>query len=252
MDYPIVFHPDTYCVFSEEGSVWLVDKPLRWTSFDVVNKLKFEIRRQTGLKKFKIGHAGTLDPLADGLLVVCLGKATKRIEEIQSLPKTYEGVFVLGATTLSYDLEHPVINPKPYSHLDEAAVREACARLSGPQLQVPPSFSAVKKDGKSAFQYARKGEEVALQPKPVTVYAFEITRFDLPEVAFSIQCSKGTYIRAIARDLGEMLGCGAYLKRLRRVRIGAYSVDDALPLAPYFEASSGSAPPHRKKRFDLP
>ena len=250
MDFPIIFPPAFECVFREEGSVWSVDKPLRWTSFDVVNKLKYEIRRQTGLKKFKIGHAGTLDPLADGLLLVCLGKATKRIEELQSQPKTYTGTFVVGATTASFDLEQPVENPLPFAHLTRADVVAAAARLSGPQQQVPPLFSAVKLDGKSAFQYARKGEEVELKAKEITVYSFEITRFELPEVDFEIRCSKGTYIRSIARDLGALLGCGAYLKKLRRTAIGDYRVEDALPLADFFAQVKADYAPRKKKCFE--
>lgn len=251
MEWPLCFPPDTECTFSEEGSVWPVDKPLRWTSFDVVNKLKYEIRRQTGLKKFKIGHAGTLDPLADGLLLVCLGKATKRIEELQSQPKTYTGTFVVGATTASFDLEQPVEHPLPFAHLTRADIDAAVARLSGPQQQVPPLFSAVKLDGKSAFQYARKGEEVELKSKEITVYSFEITRFELPELDFEIRCSKGTYIRSIARDLGALLGCGAYLKKLRRTAIGDYRVEDALPLAGFFAQEKAGFMPRRKKCFDL-
>lgn len=251
MDFTIHFDSGTECVFAEEGSVWLVDKPLRWTSFDVVNKLKYEIRRQTGLKKFKIGHAGTLDPLADGLLLICLGKATKRIEELQSREKTYTGTFVLGATTASYDLEQPVENPQPFAHLTRTEVEAACQRLSGPQQQVPPVFSAVKLDGKSAFQYARKGEEVALKAKNIEIYSFEITRFELPEIDFEIRCSKGTYIRSVARDLGASLGCGAYLKRLRRTAIGDFRVEDALPLETYFSAVKADFVPRKKKNFDL-
>ena len=250
-NHTICFTGGCEALFAEEGSIWPVDKPLRWTSFDVVNKLKFEIRRQTGLKKFKIGHAGTLDPLADGLLLVCLGRATKRIEELQSMPKCYEGTFVLGATTASYDLEQPVEQPRPYAHITREQVREACAALTGPLQQVPPLFSAVKLEGKSAFQYARKGEEVPLEAKPVEVYAFEINRFELPELDFTIRCSKGTYIRSIARDLGAALDCGAYLKRLRRTRIGDYRVEEALPLAPFFAAAGKDFQPRRKRNFDL-
>lgn len=250
MDFPIFFPPDFQCVFSEEGCIWLVDKPLRWTSFDVVNKLKYEVRRQSGLKKFKIGHAGTLDPLADGLLLVCLGKATKRIEELQHHPKTYTGTFVIGATTASFDLEQPVENPRPFAHLTRADVNAVVAMLSGPQQQVPPLFSAVKLEGKSAFQYARKGEAVELKAKDVTVYAFEITRFELPEIDFEIRCSKGTYIRSIARDLGELLGCGAYLKKLRRTAIGDYRVEDALPLTEFFANVKADYTPRKKKCFE--
>lgn len=252
MTHTIHFGEDCEATFSEdEGSVWVIDKPLRWTSFDVVNKLKFEIRRQTGLKKFKIGHAGTLDPLADGLLLVCLGRATKRIEELQSMPKTYAGTFVLGATTASYDLEHPVEPVCSVEHFGVEAVTSACADMKGVQQQVPPLFSAVKLDGRSAFQYARKGEEVALKSKEIEIYDFRLPRVELPEVDFEIRCSKGTYIRSVARDLGEKLGCGAYLKRLRRTAIGDYRVEDALPLAPFFSAARKDFQPRRKKNFDL-
>ena len=252
MTHTIHFGEDCEATFSEdEGSVWVIDKPLRWTSFDVVNKLKFEIRRQTGLKKFKIGHAGTLDPLADGLLLVCLGRATKRREELQSMPKTYTGTFVLGATTASYDLEHPVEPVCSVENLSAEDVRKTCDGMKGVQQQVPPLFSAVKLDGRSAFQYARKGEEVALKSKDIEIYDFRLPRVELPEVDFEIRCSKGTYIRSVARDLGEKLGCGAYLKRLRRTAIGDYRVEEALPLAPFFSAARKDFQPRRKKNFDL-
>ena len=252
MTHTIHFGEGCEASFSEEeGSVWLIDKPLRWTSFDVVNKLKQEIRRQTGLKKFKIGHAGTLDPLADGLLLVCLGKATKRIEELQSMPKTYTGTFVLGATTASYDLEHPVEPVCSVENLSAENVRKTCEGMKGVQQQVPPLFSAVKLDGKSAFQYARKGEEVALKSKEIEIYDFRLPRVELPEVDFEIRCSKGTYIRSIARDLGAELGCGAYLKRLRRTSIGEFSVGQALPLAAYFADGKRGFTPHRKRNFDV-
>ena len=252
MTHTIHFGEGCEAPFSEEeGSVWLIDKPLRWTSFDVVNKLKHEIRRQTGLKKFKIGHAGTLDPLADGLLLVCLGRATKRIEELQSMPKTYTGTFVLGATTASYDLEHPVEQVCSVENLSAEEVRKTCEGMKGVQQQVPPLFSAVKLDGKSAFKYARKGEEVALKSKEIEIYDFLLPRVELPEVDFEIRCSKGTYIRSIARDLGAALDCGAYLKRLRRTRIGDYRVEEALPLSPFFAAAGKDFQPRRKRNFEL-
>jgi tRNA pseudouridine55 synthase len=252
MTHTIHFGEGCEASFSEEeGSVWLIDKPLRWTSFDVVNKLKQEIRRQTGLKKFKIGHAGTLDPLADGLLIVCLGRATKRIEELQLMPKTYTGTFVLGATTASYDLEHPVEQVCSVENLSAEEVRKTCEGMKGVQQQVPPLFSAVKLDGKSAFQYARKGEEVALKSKEIEIYDFRLPRVELPEVDFEIRCSKGTYIRSIARDLGAELGCGAYLKRLRRTSIGDFRVEETLPLASFFAAAGKNFQPRRKRNFEL-
>ena len=250
MIHTIHFNEGCEVSFSEEdGAVWIINKPLRWTSFDVVNKLKQEIRRQTGLKKFKIGHAGTLDPLAEGVLLVCVGKATKRIECLQSMPKTYTGTFVLGATTASYDLEHPVKQVGSIAHLDRMDVETACRAMLGVQQQVPPLFSAVKLDGKSAFQYARQGEEVALKSKEIEIYDFQLPRVELPEVDFEIHCSKGTYIRSIARDLGNKLGCGAYLKRLCRTAVGDCRISDALPLNNFF-VSRQDFQIKKKKRFE--
>ncbi len=205
----------------------LLDKPYTWTSFDVVGKVRAWARRRCG-KKIKVGHAGTLDPLATGLLIVCTGKFTKRIEEFQAQEKEYTGTFVLGHTTPSYDLETEPIPGGPYAHLSSGDLQAAAERLSGPQQQVPPVFSAVKIGGKKAYEYARKDKEVVLQPKPVTVYTFELTRIALPEVDFRIVCSKGTYIRSLARDFGELLGCGAHLSALRRTRIGEFDVRDAV------------------------
>ncbi len=211
----------------ESGCVLLLDKPYTWTSFDVVGKVRAWARRRCG-KKIKVGHAGTLDPLATGLLIVCTGKFTKRIEEFQAQEKEYTGTFVLGHTTPSYDLETEPIPGGPYAHLSSGDLQAAAERLSGPQQQVPPVFSAVKIGGKKAYEYARKDKEVVLQPKPVTVYTFELTRIALPEVDFRIVCSKGTYIRSLARDFGELLGCGAHLSALRRTRIGEFDVRDAV------------------------
>ena len=217
----------------ENGSILLVDKPLRWTSFDVVNKLKYEIQKPTQCRKFKIGHAGTLDPLASGLLVVCIGKCTKLIEEIQAQPKQYTGIFTIGATTASYDLEQEPENFLPFEHLSSKQIEAAVNRLIGTIAQSPPVFSAVRVAGKRAFDYARQNQDVKLQPKQVTVYSFQIEKLNLPEITFAIICSKGTYIRAIARDLGELLECGAYLSQLRRTKIGDFCVENALDFTPF-------------------
>lgn len=215
----------------EAGRVLLIDKPYRWTSFDVVGKVRGWARRQCG-QKIKVGHAGTLDPLATGLLIVCTGKFTKRIEEFQAQEKEYTGTFVLGSTTPSYDLETEVTPGGPYAHLTERELQAAALSLSGEQMQVPPVFSAIKINGKKAYEYARKDREVVLPAKPVTLVSFELTRIVLPEVDFRIVCSKGTYIRSVARDFGEALGCGAYLSALRRTRIGPFDVRDAIsPMA---------------------
>jgi len=234
----------------EKGSILLVDKPLRWTSFDVVNKIKYEIRQITGCKKFKIGHAGTLDPLASGLLIVCVGRCTKQIEEIQSQTKQYIGIFTLGATTASYDLEKEPENFLPFEHLSTEQISSAASRLSGNIQQEPPVFSAVRIAGKRAFDYARSQQKIVLQPKPITIYSFEIKEIKLPEVAFDISCSKGTYIRAIARDLGELLGCGAYLSQLRRTQIGDFSVENALDFTPFANKRSQNKLIGRKRDFE--
>jgi tRNA pseudouridine55 synthase len=235
----------------EEGSILLVDKPLRWTSFDVVNKLKYEIKRKFEVKKFKIGHAGTLDPLATGLLVVCVGKCTKLISEIQSQKKEYTGTFTIGATTASYDLEKQPENFLPYNHITEEDVNKALTQLSGTLQQLPPVFSAVKIDGKRAFDYARNEKEIQLNPKEITIYLFEITRMDLPEIDFKIICSKGTYIRSIARDFGNLLGCGAYLSALRRTKTGDFSVEHALNMTPYITPEKQLNPNRKKRDFEV-
>ncbi len=211
----------------EAGRALLIDKPYTWTSFDVVGKVRVWAKRRCG-KKIKVGHAGTLDPLATGLLIVCTGKFTKRIEEFQAQEKEYTGTFMLGSTTPSFDLETEPVPGGPYGHLQPQDLQAAAERLSGLQQQVPPVFSAIKVGGKKAYEYARKDKEVVLQPKPITVYTFELTRIALPEVDFRIVCSKGTYIRALARDFGELLGCGAHLTALRRTRIGTFDVRDAI------------------------
>lgn len=203
------------------GEVFLIDKPLEWTSFDVVKKVRNALRIK------KVGHAGTLDPLATGLLIVCAGKQTKQIETYMGKEKEYTGTFVIGATTESFDLEKPVIPVADYSQITFDQVKEAASRLTGDILQVPPMHSAIKVDGKRVYESARKGLEVKMEARPVQVREFEITRYEGNEVDFRISCSKGTYIRSLARDLGEILETGAYLKSLCRTRIGNFLLSDA-------------------------
>ncbi|MDR2907280.1 MAG: tRNA pseudouridine(55) synthase TruB [Bacteroidales bacterium] len=211
----------------EEGQVLLIDKPYEWTSFQVVNKLKWKLRHTYKLAKLKIGHAGTLDPLATGLLIVCTGKFTKRIEEFQAQEKEYTGTFVLGATTPCYDMEKPVDREFSTEHITTDMIMQTAQSFIGEQDQVPPIFSAVKIDGKRAYDYARQSQDVEIKAKSITIKAFEVTRIEMPEVDFRIVCSKGTYIRAIARDFGDRLKSGAYLSALRRTRIGEFLVADA-------------------------
>lgn len=211
----------------EEGQVILIDKPLEWTSFDVVRKIRNLIRIK------KVGHAGTLDPLATGLLIVCTGKFTKRINEFMASEKEYTGTFTLGAVTPTYDLESAPENPQPVAHLTAAQINEATAAFTGEIMQVPPAHSAIKVDGKRVYELARAGREVKLEPRKLTIYAFEITAIRLPEVDFRVQCSTGTYIRSLAHDFGQHLGCGAYLSRLCRTRIGGNSLTDAVSLAEF-------------------
>lgn len=221
----------------EAGEILLVNKPFTWTSFDVVGKMRSIIRQRTGLRKIKIGHAGTLDPLASGLLILCTGKFTKRIDEFQGLEKEYTGTFRLGATTPSFDLETPVDKTYPLTTLT------GCHTLSGSTMikdaanhfvttfdQVPPQFSAIKVDGKRAYKSARQDISVEIKARQVTISAFEITRIELPDVDFRVVCSKGTYIRSLARDFGLFLGCGAHLTALCRTRIGSFFLRDAYEL----------------------
>ena len=217
----------------ETGEVLLLDKPLTWTSFDVVRKVKNALRIK------KIGHAGTLDPLATGLLILCTGRKTKEIDQIQAQEKEYTGTFRLGETTPSFDLETAVDLVRPYGHLTNEQIRAAAESLTGLIQQTPPIFSAVKVDGKRAYELARTGQEAEIKPKTVEIKTFEITRIALPEVDFRIVCSKGTYIRSLARDLGVALGCGAHLTRLVRTRIGEHRVEDAFSL----EAIEALRPP---------
>lgn len=211
-----------------EGEIICIDKPLEWSSFQVVNAIRWAIRKAFSLKKVKVGHAGTLDPLATGLLVLCTGRATKNINEIQDALKTYEGTLVLGATTPSYDLETEVEQTAPIDHITPELVAEKAAQFEGTILQKPPIFSAIRKGGKRLYEYARKGETVELPQREITIEAFQIDRVELPEVSFTVRCGKGTYIRSLVHDLGQALGCGAYLSALRRTKIGVYNVDNAL------------------------
>jgi tRNA pseudouridine55 synthase len=224
----------------QEGQVLLIDKALHWTSFQAVNKMKWLLKSKLDIKKIKIGHAGTLDPLATGLLIVCTGKFTKRMTEIQAQAKEYTGTFFIGATTPSYDLETAVNETFPTDHLSEDLVRETTKQFLGEIDQIPPIFSAIKKDGKRLYEHARAGEEVEIASRKTTVYEFEITRIALPEVDFRIACSKGTYIRSMAHDFGKALKSGAHLTALRRTKIGDYDVADAMDIAT-FELSIPSA-----------
>lgn len=214
----------------EKGEIVLVNKPYRWTSFDAVNFVRNSIKSNLGIKKIKIGHAGTLDPLASGLLILCTGSMTKKIIQFQDLEKEYTGTFILGATTPSFDLEKPVDHTYPIEGITKEKIEGVIAQLTGTYDQVPPVFSAKKIEGRRAYKYARAKDEIKLKPHSITLSAFEITRFGLPEVDFRIACSKGTYIRAVARDFGILLGCGAYLGALCRTRIGPYHLRDAWDL----------------------
>ena len=212
-----------------EGQILLIDKPLTWSSFQAVNKLKYILKRKYDLpKKFKIGHAGTLDPLATGLLIVCTGKFTKRITEIQSQAKEYTGTFTVGATTPSYDLETEVVAIFQTEHITAELIQETVKHFLGEIDQKPPAFSAIKKDGKRLYEHARAGEEVEIASRKTTIHEFEITKFELPDIEFRVVCSKGTYIRSLAFDFGKALNSGAYLSVLRRTKIGDYSVEKGI------------------------
>lgn len=211
-----------------EGKVLLIDKPLTWSSFQAVNKVKWALKKHLGLKKLKVGHAGTLDPLATGLLIICTGKFTKRIPELQGMVKEYTGTFYLGATTPSYDLETEINETFSTEHINEALLQETVQQFLGEIDQKPPVFSAIKKDGKRLYEHARKGEEVEIAARKTTIYEFELTRIALPEVDFRVVCSKGTYIRSLAYDYGVALNSGAHLTALRRTKIGEFDVVNAI------------------------
>lgn len=213
-----------------EGSTLLINKPLNWTSFDVVKKVRNILKNHYQIKKIKVGHAGTLDPLADGLLILCTGKWTKKIEEFQNQEKEYTGTFVLGATTPSYDLETEINQTFDLSSLTEEQIRSNRNLFIGDIEQAPPIFSALKKDGVRLYEYARKGVEIEVKKRNVNISTFEISRIELPEIDFKIRCSKGTYIRSIAHDFGKSLDNGAYLSKLRRTKIGKFNLEDAVNL----------------------
>lgn len=210
------------------GEVIPIYKPYTWTSFQIVSKIRYHLSRKYGIKRFKVGHAGTLDPLATGVLLLCTGKATKRIEELQSQTKEYEAEIMLGATTPSYDMEHPVNATYPYEHITEEAVREVLETFVGDIAQRPPLFSACKVDGKRAYDLARKGSDMELAPKQIRIDSIELLQCELPKIKIRVVCGKGTYIRSLARDIGEALGSGAYLTALARTRIGEYKLNDCI------------------------
>ncbi len=219
----------------QKGETLLFDKELDWTSFDLVRKLRNFLCRKTGIKKLKVGHAGTLDPKATGLMIVCTGKETKNIDQIQAKEKEYVATIKLGATTPSYDLETAEDQAFETSHLSQDFVQETLKKFMGETDQVPPLFSAVKIAGKRAYEHARKGDDVVLQPKKITISEIEMLNFSPDKVVLRIVCSKGTYIRALARDLGEALGSGAYLVGLCRTRIGEMKLEDAWNISDFLE-----------------
>lgn len=211
----------------QEGKVFLIDKPLDWTSFDVVNKIRWNIRKAYNLKKIKVGHAGTLDPKATGLLIICTGKFTKRIDEIQAESKVYTGTIKLGVTTPTYDTESEENQRFPIEHITGELIQQATQKFIGEIDQLPPAHSAVKVDGKRLYELARAGKEVELKPRRISIYDFRITKIEIPFLEFEVHCGKGTYIRSLANDFGKSLKSGAYLTELRRTKIGEFSVENA-------------------------
>ncbi|MGB0254898.1 MAG: tRNA pseudouridine(55) synthase TruB [Flavobacteriaceae bacterium] len=212
------------------GQLLLIDKPLEWSSFQVVNKIRWAIRKTYDIKKIKVGHAGTLDPLATGLMLICTGKMTKQIEQFMGMDKAYTGTLQLGATTPSYDLETEVSKSKPVHHISEDMLERTCTQFLGVIQQKPPLHSAIKKDGKRLYTLARAGATTEIPSREITISTFDLTTVRLPDVSFSVSCSKGTYIRSLAHDFGQALGCGAHLSALRRTAIGNYSLSDSLTL----------------------
>ncbi|MDF1573661.1 MAG: tRNA pseudouridine(55) synthase TruB [Bacteroidales bacterium] len=223
--------PETYL----DGTVLYIDKPLNWTSFDVVNKIRKSLRHYLGIQKIKVGHAGTLDPLASGLVIICTGKATKQIMQFQDMDKAYTAYIRLGATTPSFDLETGVDHSYPWEHITSGHIKQALSELSGDQEQMPPLFSAKSVDGKRAYSMARKGKQVELKPQQIHIARLETLSEKLPELILHVECSKGTYIRSLARDLGIKLQSGAHLTGLRRTRIGPHHIDQAISLDNFIE-----------------
>ena len=226
----------------QTGQILIFDKPLHWTSFQLVGKVRWLLCRTIGQKKLKVGHAGTLDPLATGVMVICTGKATKRIEELQQGRKEYTATLQLGATTPSYDLEHEIDAHYPTDHITEESVRKVLSQFTGEIQQVPPIFSACKVDGKRAYDLARKGQDVELKAKTISIDELELLRFDAStmELDIRVKCSKGTYIRSLARDIGEALESGAHLTALRRTQVGDFRVENAFASVEAFEEWLGS------------
>ena len=223
--------PETYL----DGAVLYIDKPLTWTSFDVVNKIRKSLRQQLGIKKIKVGHAGTLDPLATGLVIICTGKATKQIMQFQDMDKAYTARVRLGATTPSFDLETEIDQTYPWEHITSDRIKQALLKLSGDQEQMPPLFSAKSVDGKRAYAMARKGKEMELKSQMIHISRLELISQELPDLILNVKCSKGTYIRSLARDLGSILDSGAHITGLRRTRIGPYHVDNAISIENFLE-----------------
>lgn len=214
----------------KNGQLLAIDKPLEWTSFQVVNKLRWHIKKKFKLKKIKVGHAGTLDPLASGLLLICTGKMTKQIQDFQAQVKSYTGSFVLGSTTPSYDLETAIDKHFPTEHISEELIYQTAKKFVGKIQQQPPIFSALKKDGKRLYEFARSGKDVAIPTREITIDYFKIKNIKDHEIDFEIQCSKGTYIRSLAHDFGRALDSGAHLSALRRTKIGEFSVENAISI----------------------
>lgn len=223
------------------GSILLVNKPADWTSFDVVNKIRNTLKHALRIKKIKVGHSGTLDPMATGLLIICTGKATRQLADFQNLSKEYEGTLMLGGCTPSYDAETPVEEEFPVSHITNEAIEAARMGFLGDIAQVPPMFSAIKVDGQPLYKRARKGESIEVKAREVSIYKFDLTRIALPEIDFHVACSKGTYIRSLAHDFGKALQSGAYLTALHRTRIGDYSIDGAWELPELVDAIRAKA-----------
>ena len=221
-----------------EGHTLLINKPLRWTSFDVVKKIRNTLRTALQVKKIKVGHAGTLDPLADGLLIVCTGKFTKLINEFQAQEKEYTAEFTLGATTPSFDLETEINETFEYNHITEEMLKTTAASLTGNILQTPPIYSAIKQDGKRLYEYARKGEDVKIKERMVHVSKFEIIKVEMPKVYVRIVCSKGTYIRSLAQTFGKNLNSGAHLSQLTRTRIGKFELSQAIDIQEFIDSFS--------------
>ena len=221
-----------------EGHTLLINKPLRWTSFDVVKKIRNNLRTALQVKKIKVGHAGTLDPLADGLLIVCTGKFTKRINEFQAQEKEYTAEFTLGATTPSFDLETEINETFEYNHITEEMLKTTAASLTGNILQTPPIYSAIKQDGKRLYEHARKGEDVKIKERMVHVSKFELVKVEMPKVHVKIVCSKGTYIRSLAQTFGKNLNSGAHLSQLTRIRIGKFKLSQAIDIQEFIDSFS--------------